>query len=81
VCHDPLERDDRLAAEPERVLRMKALLEAEKRRSRGAQLQADDLVTRPVLSPEALHQLQGLGYGGGEPEPGKKPAPAGSVQK
>ena len=27
LCHDPLERDDRAAAEPERVARMQTLLE------------------------------------------------------
>jgi arylsulfatase A-like enzyme len=74
VCRDPLQSEDRAAAEPERVARMQALLEAEKQHSRGAQLDADAIFARPVLSPEALRQLQDLGYGGGaDPEPAEEP--------
>jgi arylsulfatase len=70
VCRDPEQRDDRAAAEPERLARMKTLLEAEKQRARSAQAEADPFLVRPTLSPDARRELEKLGYGGGEdPEP------------
>jgi len=66
LCHDPEQRDDRAAAEPERLERMKARLEAEKERSRTARKDADPSFLRPPLPAEAREQLHALGYGGKE---------------
>ncbi|MSR61989.1 MAG: hypothetical protein EXS08_06050 [Planctomycetes bacterium] len=64
LCHDPEQRDDRKAAEPERMTRMGVRLEAEKQRSRSARKDADPSLLRPPLSDEARQRLHDLGYGG-----------------
>lgn len=65
VCQDPRAEDDRAAAEPERLARMRTLLEGEKQRSREARTKDDGLLARPRLSQAARAELEKLGYGSG----------------
>ncbi len=80
LCHDPRAENDRAAAEPERVARMRSLLETEKQRARAARVEADAFLARPTLSPAARAELEKLGYGSGtdtdtesERDPGAPP--------
>ncbi len=68
VCRDPEQRHDVAAAEPAELARLQAALASEKERSRLAQREARVSGQREPLSPQALEQLQGLGYGGGSGE-------------
>lgn len=64
TCQDAAEARDLAAREPERLARMKTLLQAEKARSRAAQAEARPVRRSTALSPEALQALEALGYGG-----------------
>jgi arylsulfatase A-like enzyme len=64
TCRDPDGLQDLAAREPERAERMRALLAAEKARSRAAQEDARPERRGATLTPEALQALEALGYGG-----------------
>jgi arylsulfatase A-like enzyme len=82
LCRDPEEQHDLAAVEPEVLASLLRDLEAERARARTAQAEARPSAVRATLTPEALDELDRLGYGGGAPPeendaaPPKKPKKA-----
>ena len=63
---DPRETTDRSAEEPERLARMKDLLDAEIARAKAAQADARPDFTPPPMTPEQKQALEEIGYVGDE---------------
>lgn len=65
LCQDQEERRDLSGEAPEQLARLQRALETEKERSRRARGEAKVSGFREPLSPEAVEQLEALGYSGG----------------